>query len=663
MAYELAKAYVEIVPSAEGLGASIIDELGDAGDKAGEDSGKRASGAFGRALSTAGKVAGAAVGLMAAGIGAVSATLTKGISDVAAYGDNIDKMSQKMGLSAEAYQEWDFIMQHNGTSIESLQASMKTLANAVDSGNEAFGRIGLTQEEIAGMSNEDLFAATIAGLQNVSDETERTYLAGQLLGRGATELGPLLNMTAEETEAMRQQVHDLGGVLSDEAVKAAAGYQDSLQNLQTSFAGLKNNIMAEFLPGVTSVFDGLTAIMTGDSEGGLGLIRTGVEDLISSLSDLLPQVMEVGGSIVSSLLQAIAENAPTIIEAGAGLLFDLVDGVLGALGELAPMAADIITTIVDQLTANLPGILTAALEIIVSLATGIGEALPTLIPAIVDCVLTIVETLTQPDSIQMVIGAALTLILGLVDGIIQAIPQIIDALPMIIDNIILGLVGAIPQIAAAGVQLITSIVSNLPQIIAGVIRAIPQIIASLVRGIVQAVPQMAQAGLQLIRGLFQGISNAVGWLYGQLRGWVNNVLSYIKGLFGIHSPSTEMAWVGEMLAAGVAEGIEEGAPLAVDAMQDMADELRGVDLTAGVQDAVADVTLRTRALTGAVSAPGASAGVSPAGDLAGAVMALSAKLDRMAVYIYGDKLVGYLATDIDQALGSRAILAGRGSLA
>ena len=114
-------------------------------------------------------------------------------------------------------------MQHCGTSIDSMQSSMKTLATAAETGNDAFEVLGLTQEQIAGMDQEQLFSATITALQQVEDDTQRTYLAGQLLGRGATELGALLNTSAEDTEAMRQAVHDLGGVMSNDAVAAADG--------------------------------------------------------------------------------------------------------------------------------------------------------------------------------------------------------------------------------------------------------------------------------------------------------------------------------------------------------------------------------------------------------------------------------------------------------
>ena len=152
---------------------------------------------FGTALKTgigtAAKIGTAAIAAVGTAVVGSSVAFIKGAGDIAEYGDNIDKMSQKMGISAQGYQEWEAVMQHSGTSMESLKAGMKTLANAVENGNDAFGRLGITQEQIASMSNEELFNTTISALQNVENETERTYLAGQLLGRGATELGALLN--------------------------------------------------------------------------------------------------------------------------------------------------------------------------------------------------------------------------------------------------------------------------------------------------------------------------------------------------------------------------------------------------------------------------------------------------------------------------------------
>jgi hypothetical protein len=87
---------------------------------------------------------------------AAGGTMVAASGNVAQYGDQIDKMSQKMGLSAEAYQEWDAVMQHSGTSMEAMKASMKTLANAAETNSAAFGELGISQEQLASMSQEEL---------------------------------------------------------------------------------------------------------------------------------------------------------------------------------------------------------------------------------------------------------------------------------------------------------------------------------------------------------------------------------------------------------------------------------------------------------------------------------------------------------------------------
>lgn len=362
-------------------------------------------------LATAGKVAGAAITAVTAATTAMSAAMIKGVSETAIYGDNIDKMSQKMGLSAEAYQEWDAVMQHSGTNIESLQAGMKTLANAVENGNDAFERLGISQEQIASMNNEELFSATITALQNVENETERTYLAGQLLGRGATELGALLNTSAEDTQAMKDRVHELGGVMSDEAVKAAAKYQDSLQDMKTSFSGISRGLTSEFLPSITSVMDGLAEIFSGNGDTGIEMITQGVSEFLKNLQKAIPRVIEIGGGIIKALGNAIIKNLPTILKTGA----------------------EVITNIASGIVQYLPMLIPAAIEAIVTLATGLTENLPQLIPTIINVVSQITQTLIQ--NAPRLLSAALSLMASLARGIINSIPNIGKAM--------LGIVNAI----------------------------------------------------------------------------------------------------------------------------------------------------------------------------------------------------------------------------
>lgn len=214
--------------------------------------------------STVKKAASWATGTAAA-ITAATVAVFKVADSVAAVGDEIDKQSQKLGISAQAYQEWDAILGHCGASMDSLKAGMKTLSKAIADGSAdqvaAFQAVGLSLDEVQQMSTEDVFAAVITGLQGMEEGAERTQIATTLLGRSAQELGPLLNTSAEATEEMRQTVNDLGGVMSDEAVAASAQFKDALQDLETAAGWFKRELVANILPYVTAGMQGLTNAM------------------------------------------------------------------------------------------------------------------------------------------------------------------------------------------------------------------------------------------------------------------------------------------------------------------------------------------------------------------------------------------------------------------
>lgn len=330
---------------------------------------------FGSALKTGAKVAAGAFVAIGSASAAVTTTIIKQTTATAKYGDNIDKMSQKMNMSTDAYQEWDAVLQHCGTSIESMQNSMKTLATAAETGNKAFDQLGISQEQIAGMNEEQLFETTIAALQGVESETERTYLASKLLGRGATELGPLLNMSAEETEEMRQRVHELGGVMSEDAVKAAAAYSDSLQDMTTAFAGLKNNLFKKFMPGITSVMDGLTEIFSGNSSQGIGMIQQGVSGLAATITEAMPQLIEVAKGIIGTIGNAILENLPELIGMGATILINIMTGIIEAIPQLIAALPQIWEAIKTAFQENWPAMKAAGQQLLSMLAEGIVSAL------------------------------------------------------------------------------------------------------------------------------------------------------------------------------------------------------------------------------------------------------------------------------------------------
>lgn len=401
---------------------------------------KKAS-SFGKGLKTAGKIGLGAMAAVGTATIAAGAALVKGTGEVASYGDNIDKMSQKLGISAEAYQEWDAILQHSGTSIDALKAPMRTMTKAAQDGSSAFAKLGISQDEVKTLSQEDLFSRVITGLQNMGEGADRTALATELLGRGSMELGALLNTSAEDTEAMRRRVHELGGVMSNEAVKSAANYQDSLKDMQTAFGGLKRNMMSEFMPALTEVMDGLTLVFSGDGDGGVAKISNGIDSIITSLTNAIPNVLEVGGKIVAALAQAILDNAPKIFKA----------------------ISDLIMTLTQKFIEFLPQIASVGLSLIVTLATALVDNLPTLIPALVSVITEIVTMLTNPDTILQLIDVGIALLGALIEGIIAAIPTLITALPQIITNIVTTLVEGLPKIVELGASVITSLWNGLKQ--------------------------------------------------------------------------------------------------------------------------------------------------------------------------------------------------------
>ena len=198
--------------------------------------------------------------LTALSVGAI-VVATKKLFDMAeasaAALDEIDKMSQRIGVSREAYQEWDFILSQSGASVNGLEQGLKTLATAVDEADkgserytETFERLGIEIRDANGniKDSEDLFNEVFTALADVESQTERTALANRLLGRSAMQLAPALNAGGDEIERMRNQAHDLGLILGDDAVDAGVEFTDTMDQLRRSMDAARTRAL---LPVIT----------------------------------------------------------------------------------------------------------------------------------------------------------------------------------------------------------------------------------------------------------------------------------------------------------------------------------------------------------------------------------------------------------------------------
>lgn len=647
MPNNIGEAYIQIKPSMEGVSGEIEKAMGGAGAAGSSSFGS----AFGSGLKKTGAVIAGATAAVASATAAVTGTIVSQASATASYGDNIDKMSQKLGISAEAYQEWDAVMQHSGTSIDSFQMGIKTmnsqlvdaadvisetmaadlaLEEALDAGTISFeeyneqyeqlyegaydslgalGELGFSMEEISAMSGDSELAlnAIIGKLQEMPEGTERAALATELLGRSAMELGPLLNTSAEETQAMKDRVHELGGVMSDEAVKNAAAFQDQLQDMQTSFQGVQRSLTSQFLPSLTTVMSGLTEIFSGNSEEGLALINEGINAVVTNLSSVIPELMTIGTNIVMALGDAIIQNLPTLI---------------------TPAVIDGIMLIVNMLIVNAPLLIDGALALLMGLVDGLIQNLPTLIPAAVDMVLTIVDKLTQPDMIVQLVNAAIQLIIALAGGLIRALPQLIAQVPVIIGNLVKAIIAALPMILSAGIELTMSLISGIVSCFSQIIETGRNIIETVKDGIKQKIEEAKTWGKDMIQNFIDGIKSKIS----AVKDAVSGIAKSIKDFLGFSEPdmgplSNFHTYAPDMLKL-FADGIRENVGLVTSAVDDMANGISG-EMTVN-----ANVTGRTSSGLASyeIASPQmAMAGAAAGGDLVIPVYIGNERIDEIVV--------------------------------
>lgn len=540
--------------------------------KAADDSGEKISkfSKIGGALKGVGVAMTASLAAVGAGAVAAGKKLTSLAGDTAAAGDTIDKSSQKLGLSAEAYQEWDYVLSQSGVDIESAGMGFKTLTNQIDAAKkgskdaqERFAKLGISMDDINKLSREELFTKAITGMQGLADNTDRAALANQLFGRSGQELAPLFNSTAESTEALKQKAHELGFVMSDESVKAAVDYTDSMDTLKRTFEGVKNNIVSQLLPGFTSITTGLSELLAGQ-DGAKEKLQQGTQEIVDSLKKIAPRIVDVLLTVVG----AAAEIAPTIITS-------LVQGISSNMGKIISAAGNIVKTFILSLVRALPEIGKSVLLIFPSLLDGlkqvffnivralpsllkiIGESLPTLIPQIISAIVDMavylmkhIGDILQPiidnlpsilesvvtslmDNLPILIDGVISLILGLVKAIPKIILGIIEALPTIIEKIITGLIECIPQLIEGLIMLNVELVAHLPEIIIGLIKAIPKVIIAIGEAIVKAGPKLFESFgeifgkcWEMLQNAFSGIGEWLGGLFEELKKWTLGV--YIK---------------------------------------------------------------------------------------------------------------------------------------
>ena len=503
------------------------------------------------------------------------------ITDMA---DNANKMGTDMSLIQNAYQGF---AKQNYTMLDNLKLGY-----------------GGTKEEMQRLlSNAEKISGIKYDISSYADVVDAIHVMQESMDIAGTTAKEAEGTISGSVNALKSSVTNLVVGFGD----ANADLGELCENVVTAFQTVLENIS----PIVENLISALPTVITTLLESAGEMLPTVLETLaelfaqvLEGLLQLLPQLIPVAVSALLTITNAIVENLPLLIESATLLVATLVQGLADALPTLIPTAVNAVMTIVQGLLDSLPSILDAGLKLVSALAQGILDALPDLISKLPQIIMGIVTFLLNsipqiiqtgiklltslvsalPDIITSIVKAIPQIINGIINAVINSIPQIIQAgidllislvkaLPTTIVTIVNAIPDNIPAIIQAGIDLLISLVKNLPTIIKEIVKAVPKIIEGIVKAFGSLMYKIVEIGGNIVKGLWDGIYGLASWLWDSVSGWISGIWDGICDFFGIHSPSKEMAWVGEMLVKGLAGSIDKNGDMAVRAAEGMSSDV------------------------------------------------------------------------------------------
>lgn len=426
-----------------------------------ESKAKKVASSLGKGIKSAAKWSAAIVGGAAAAGGAM---LAAG-NEFAETTDRIDKMSQKLGLTREGFQEWEFILSQSGASIDSMKSGMNKLNLGFDElkagaglGAEAFGKLGISIEDMQGKSREEVFEATIIALQGVSDESERAAIANDLLGKSAVELAPLFNSGAESVEKMKGQAKELGLIIGDDAIDAGVAFTDTMDQIKRSLGGLTTNLMSGLMPLLQQFMEFIQAQMPRIQDllvKVFGAFSVAIENVIPLLmqlletllpplinlivrlaSDVIPVLVSIVQLLITNVLPIVIDLFNILVETVLPPLLDILSLLVT---KLLPPLIKLFTTVIK---AVLPPLMKLFKVLIDTILPPVIELLELIIeevlPVFIDLIVEIVETILPPllelftELVQTVLPPVIKILMALIK---EVLPALITVIKFVADGV------------------------------------------------------------------------------------------------------------------------------------------------------------------------------------------------------------------------------------
>ena len=504
-----------------------------------------------------------------------------------------------MNTSAERYEELAAAIDSAWYDAEGFQSSLATMGTNLDEMKASMSDLGIsasTFDEILMQSGGD--AELFADMLWEAADTGVTYediVDG--LGVSMTGLQKAFDSTAGSAQKMADtQLDNLAGDITL--------FESALEGAKIAVSDQLTPSLREFVQFGSEALSELTvAFQEGGLSGAMTALGGIISDGLAMILEMLPQMVEAGGQLLTALVEGIAQNGPMIVEtavevagtitttllellptlldAGLKILASLATGIANAIPTLIPTIVNVMTQLVQVIIDNLPLLLDAALQIITALATGIFQALPTLLEQLPGLVRSLVETLLT--QIPVIIEAGVELLTALIEDLPTIINTIVEVLPEIVDAIVSTLMDNLPALIEAGVTLFVALVENMPEITKQIVACIPVLIDNMLQELATLIVKFEDMGWDLMMGLADGIADSVGTVIKKSVDSLGGVVDSIKAYFGIASPSKMFEEFGGYLDMGLAIGIDENADMPINAMDEMSNELsRAYDVEAEI---------------------------------------------------------------------------------
>lgn len=425
---------------------------------------------------------------------AIAATAVTGLAtNAAGTADEIDKMSQKIGISTEAYQEWSYVMGQNGMDVEKLSTGMKTLVSQMDSAasgtasaQENFEKLGVSIYDSSGKlkDQETILNETMHALADMENGTEKARLATELFGKAGIEMMPMLNQGSGAMDELTQRAHDLGLVMSEDAVSAGVTLGDTIDDIKQSFSMIGTNLGSAIIPVIQQFADLIV-------------------DNMPMIQQAIGQIGPVLADMAAAFLPVLAEMAQMLLP----LLVDLINQLLPVITDIASAVLPVITELIDKLLPPLMKIIEAVLPVVTTL-------LDTLMP--------IIDALFQ--ILSPILDVLLAIIVPLVELASTILQPIIELLGLLIKSALEPLMPAIQTVAdlltvtlGAAFKTLEPIINNIMQVFGGLI--------DFITGVFSGDWEKAWNG---IVNIFEGIFSAVSNIF---KAPINFIINGINSLF------------------------------------------------------------------------------------------------------------------------------------